>query len=998
MSTLDIEKPKILSKNLFPVVGIGASAGGLEAFKKLIKAIPEDSGMAYILVQHLHPDHESSLPDILQLVTNLPVIEISNNVHVNANNIYVIPSNKMLVATDGILNLSPRPTKGKLNLPIDIFFSSLAEVHQAHAIGVILSGNGADGTMGLKAIKDHGGLTFAQDPGSAAFDDMPQHAIDSDMVDFILTPEKIPARLMELQQSFVVSSSVDENSAKNIKNEFELRQILALVKKVIGVDFTFYKQTTIRRRIIRRIALLNLETTKDYLDYLGENKGEPGILFHDLLIPVTSFFRDPTTFDVLCKTVFPQMLKDKSAGNPLRIWIAGCSSGQEAYSMAICLLEFLGDKISQFKVQIFATDISEKCIEKARSGTYLRKEMEGISETRVQKFFTKVDGNYQIKKQIRDICVFAVHNLLKDPPFAKIDLISCRNVLIYLEVFLQKKVLTMFHYALNDKAVLLLGKSETTGSSSDLFTLLGKRDKLYARLSIPGKFTNTTPRRQETSFVEKDPFLKNKEKKIYDFQKSADDVLLLKYSPPGVVVNEQFDIVQFRGLTGEYLEPSPGLASLNVLKMAKETLSFEIRNALHKAKSTREPFIKSGIPISKGKKLVNIEVIPLLNTVDVHYLILFKDEVNGNGLKITGKGKQLKGSKGNGADPTAGTSYRLRIEQLEKELAQGREDMSTITEDQESANEELQSSNEELLSGSEELQSLNEELETGKEELQSTNEELITVNQELYERNEALNLSRRFAETTISIIHEPLLVLDENFVVKSANKSFYRTFHLTEDATLGKVLFQLQNSGWEIPGLRKAFEKIRTEEKEAMMETEIAFTFPLIGERVICFNIQPMNKENGGHQILLAFDDITLKKNEEKSLREKAAEISKERQVLHNFFMQTPALLCILKGPDHMFELVNPIYLEFIGNREAVGKRLIDVIPELKGQGFVELLDKVYNTGEPYTGKESLIFIESEKGKPEQRFLNFHYQAFKNTQGINEGILVFAYDVTQAGE
>ncbi len=424
MPKSEIDEPKILSQNLFPVVGIGASAGGLDAFKKLIATIPEDSGMAYILVQHLHPQHDSALPEILQRVSKIPVIEISDNVKVSPNNIYVIPSNKMLIATDGILKLSPREAKNKINLPIDIFFSSLAEVHQAHAIGVVLSGTGADGTAGLKDIKDNGGLTLAQDPATSNYDGMPQSAIDAGVVDFIMAPEKISEKLMELRQGFTVDALDDSDTAKDKINEDSFRQILALLKAKVGVDFNFYKQTTVRRRIIRRMLMLQLESVKAYVDYLKKNKPELDILFQDLLIPVTSFFRDKPTFDTLCETVFPEILKNKQANNSLRFWIAGCSTGQEAYSIAMCLHEYMSDHISNVKVQIFATDLSEIAIKKARNSVYSKKELEGVSESRLERFFNKIEGHYQVKKAVRDMCIFAVHNLVKDPPFAKMDFIS----------------------------------------------------------------------------------------------------------------------------------------------------------------------------------------------------------------------------------------------------------------------------------------------------------------------------------------------------------------------------------------------------------------------------------------------------------------------------------------------------------------------------------------------------------------------------------------------
>ncbi|MEO8853282.1 MAG: chemotaxis protein CheB, partial [Ginsengibacter sp.] len=433
------DQTKILSKNLFPVVGIGASAGGLEAFKKLVKAIPVDSGIAYILVQHLHPDHSSALPEILQRETRVPVSEISDNVKVEPNHVYVIPANKLLVATDGILQLSPRPSRDQKNMPIDIFFTSLAEVHQSHAIGVVLSGNGADGTLGLKSIKENGGITFAEDLGSAAYDSMPQNAINAGVVDFILSPENMPGELLKLNNTFNILPSGDNAIPVALTEEESFKQIFSLLRLNNGVDFTYYKQSTIRRRVLRRMIICKLESIADYLILLKQNKPEQDTLFQDILIPVTSFFRDPTMFDTICETVLPELIENKSSVNPLRIWVAGCSTGQEAYSIAMCIYEYLSDKISTVRVQIFATDISEKSIQRARLSIYNKSEMEGLSEGRIRDFFTKTNGNYQVKKIIRDMCVFARHNFLKDPPFAKLDMISCRNVLIYLEPFLQKK-------------------------------------------------------------------------------------------------------------------------------------------------------------------------------------------------------------------------------------------------------------------------------------------------------------------------------------------------------------------------------------------------------------------------------------------------------------------------------------------------------------------------------------------------------------------------------
>lgn len=428
-------KVKILSDNLFPVVGVGASAGGLEAFKRLVKAIPVDSGMAYILVQHLDPAHESILADLLQRITKIPVEEIINNIKVEPDHIYIIPSNKLLTATDGVLQLSARSPKGYKNMPIDLFFSSLAEVHQSQAIGVVLSGSATDGTQGLKAIKSKGGITLAQDPQSATYESMPKSAIDTGVVDYILQPEMIPQKLLSLQATF--NTAGDKTISEAESDDIKFKEILSLLRSRKGVDFTYYKQTTIRRRIKRRVGMSLKGSIAEYLNYLKENTQEQDILYQDLLIPVTEFYRDPKLFNVLCDTVFPAFFKNRMSDEPLRIWVAGCSTGEEAYSIVMCLHEYLGDK--SFDVQVFATDISEIAIAKARSGLYTKSEVKNLSATRLQRFFTRSDGNFRVNKTVRDACVFAYHNYVKDPPFSKIDLVSCRNSLIYIQSNLQKK-------------------------------------------------------------------------------------------------------------------------------------------------------------------------------------------------------------------------------------------------------------------------------------------------------------------------------------------------------------------------------------------------------------------------------------------------------------------------------------------------------------------------------------------------------------------------------
>jgi two-component system, chemotaxis family, CheB/CheR fusion protein len=862
--TKHIEQPALPYS--FPVVGVGASAGGLEAFKRLIKALPENPGIALILVQHLEPTHESMLTDLLQKVTKIPVHEITDNVVIESNHIYIIPPNRSLTAFDGRLQLSPRPPKDKKHMPIDVFFTSLAEVHQEQAIGVVLSGSAADGTLGLKQIKDQGGLTFAQDPQSATFGSMPQSAIDAGVADFVLPPEQIALQLGALTKTLrngILEESADGQQDK--KDAF--KELLNLLRIRKGTDFTYYKQTTIQRRIVRRMGLNKIERLADYSKYFKENATEQELLYQDLLIPVTGFFRDPQTYETLSESVFPLLFNGREFGSPLRIWIAGCATGEEPYSIAMSLHEWLGDRIADRKIQIFASDVSEVSVSKARGGVYSKREVAGLSEERLHRFFVKINGSFQINKSIRDMCIFARHNFLKDPPFAKMDVISCRNVLIYMESFLQKKALTTFHYALNENGYLWLGKSETIAPAADLFVAFRKADKLYSRKSVPAKISPVASDSHDRASTNK-PDQSSSRPGRDDFQKSADELLLARYTPSGVVINEQMDIVQFRGSTGAWLEPSPGKPSLNVLRMVREGLSFELRNALSKAKANNKAETKEHIPVQVlgVQKRVTLEVIPLPNTVEPYYLILFRDELP---VPVT------KSAADNGSSPAERqkSAEGEHIEQLEMELAQLREDMKAITEDQDAANEELQSTNEELLSGSEELQSLNEELETSKEEIQSTNEELTTLNQELFDRNEQLNLSRIYAESIVATIREPLIVLDKDMKVKTANPAWYKKFGASEEQTEGRLLYGLGNGQWDLHELRKMLENLRVM-SEKITDFEINYIMDGEEQRVLLLNASRIFREDDTELVLLvAIEDVTEARKRETDLREFSQEL-----------------------------------------------------------------------------------------------------------------------------
>jgi len=867
-----IDEPET-HKAQFPVVGIGASAGGLDAVREFLKALPAKSGMAYVFVQHLSPEHESILPEILQKVAPFPVHQITDNIHLEPDNLYIIPNNKVVTTTDGILKLAPLNKKKDSGTTIDVFFSSLGIVHQSYAVGIVLSGALKDGTVGLQVIKSYGGITFAQDEHSAEFESMPKSAARSGAVDFIMSPRDIARHLVSINNPFHTNYSKEEVTQTIPQQDNEVfKQILTVLRVRRGVDFTYYKQSTLKRRIVRRMALNKLEKPADYLNFLRETKAEQDALYNDMLISVTNFFRDTESFEMLCNTILPDIVNKKRSGEPIRIWVAGCATGEEAYSMAICLQEYLGDKASAMKLQIFATDISETAIHKARTGLYSQNELQGVSSSRLQQFFVKIDGHYQVEKAVRDMCVFAHHNLLKDPPFSKIDLVSCRNVMIYLEPVLQKRALGTFHYSLNEDGYLMLGKSESIGGNTDIFTAYVGGEKIYHRRGPIGRFMNVASSGREQTFREIDKSVQ-KESAEKDVFRLADEAMLNNFVPASVLVDDKFDIVQFRGATETWLAPPTGKPNFNLLKMAREGLSFELRNILHSAKKNNLIARKSAVffKINGLQHYVNIHAYPLKDTAEPYYLVVFQiASATGTQMAAIDTNKHAENIDYNESE--------VRVEQLERELMQVRADMRGITEEQETANEELQSANEELLSGSEEMQSLNEELETSKEELQSTNEEIMIVNKELMSRNDQLNDSRLYTEGIVNTIRDALLILDSNLRVKRATGGFYSKFETDEKATEGHYIYELGNRQWDIPALRELLEQILPAHK-VTHDFEVTHVFPRIGKKVMCLNARQIDNINGGKLILLSIEDITDKRKVQEGLAEaeRLLDESKER-------------------------------------------------------------------------------------------------------------------------
>jgi two-component system, chemotaxis family, CheB/CheR fusion protein len=788
-----------LIRATFPIVAIGASAGGLEAFSNLLRALPPEPGLAMVFIPHLDPKHESAMVELLSRTTQLPVFQAKEGTEVRCNSVYVLPPNSDMTISDGVLHLLRREAGRGQHMPIDTFFRSLAEDQTSNAIGVILSGTANDGTLGLLAIKNNGGITFAQDSNSAKYDGMPHSATASGVVDFVLPPDQIAQQLIRVQ-----TLPVSEKTKEALDgNDRLLKEIFRLLKSVSKVDFVDYKIATIRRRILRRMSINRVEEVGDYVKLLHRNPQEIEALYRDVLINVTSFFRNPEVFDSLREVVYPKILANRSSSEPIRVWVPGCSTGEETYSHAISLVEILSELRVEVPVQIFGTDLSENAIQRARAGIYKETISNEVSEIRLRRFFHKANGGYQISKSIRDMCVFARQNVFSDPPFSRMDLISCRNVLIYLSPVLQKKIIPIFHYALKQNGFLLVGSTEgLLGSGSEIFDLVDRKAKIYQKRPVPSPVTfgltisAEGPRepgheRPNQAAKEDAPA-----KTPADVQREADRLLLTKYVPSAVVVNDDLEILQSRGRTSRYLELPTGRASLNLLKMARPGLLYELRLLIDKSRKNGVPTAKDGVVLedANGGVVVRVEVIPFRTPArdQRHFLVLFEE---------TDRTKAPVHAKTTPRDKAASDSKDVQIAQLKQELASTKEYLQSIIESQEATNEELQSANEEIQSGNEELQSTNEELQTSKEELESANEELNTVNEEIQNRNQQLAQLSNDLLNLLNSASFPIIMLSEDLHIRRYTPEAERVFGFT-DQDMGKALTRLPQ-GLEIPQLER---------------------------------------------------------------------------------------------------------------------------------------------------------------------------------------------------
>jgi two-component system CheB/CheR fusion protein len=957
------------------IVGMGGSAGGLEAFVEFFSHLPPDTGLAFVLVPHLEPTHKGMLPELLGRHTTMKVVEAEDGMTVQRNQVYVIPPNADLALLHGKLQvLQPTEPRGR-RLPIDVFFRHLAADQKDRAIGIILSGMGSDGSMGLRSIKECLGVGMVQDPLSAKFDGMPRSAINTGMVDFIASAQGLPDQLLEycthapaIRRQF--QSAEAEPSAA-------LEKVFVLLRDHTGNDFSCYKTNTIQRRIDRRMSVHQFDHLPRYLRFLQENPQEVGLLYKELLIGVTNFFRDPGLFDFLKESVFPRLFDGRPAGSPVRVWNPGCSTGEETYSLAILLKE-CSEKIAAQgnpEIQIFATDIDKDAIDKARRGEYSAGIATNVSPERLERFFIHDGEGYHIRKEIRDLIVFAPQNLLVDPPFTKMDILCCRNLLIYVNADTQRKLLPLMHYVLNPGGFLILGTAESIAGFDRLYSPVDRKWKVFQRREVvdrPRLQMPTSLRPQDRAEIAGRKSLGEPEMDVsYVVQRA----LLDSYGPPAVVVNVEGDILYVNGRTGKYLEPSSGKTNNNIFAMAREGLRDEVHTALHNSAAKNVPVTSAGVRVKSngGFTIVNLTVKPLVELTAPRMFLIVFEEISASLTATDRENRPISP----GAD--------VESTELEDELRRTRDRLHATVEEKFAVQEELHSANEELQSNNEELQSINEELNSSKEELQSLNEEMQTVNAELETRIEELSqsnsdmknllngteiatifldsdlgikrftspsakivnlatsdvgrplghfttnlkydrltvdarqvldtlvpkevqvqttdgrwyemrvlpyrtannvidgvvmtfsditamkrleellrrqqaeakASRDFAENIIATIREPFVVLDGDLRIVSASDAFYVTFQVTPAMIEGRLLYEIGQKQWNIPGLRQLLEDILPKSNR-FDGFRVEHEFPTIGRKVLLLNGRQM--EGGpdpARLILLAMEDVT---------------------------------------------------------------------------------------------------------------------------------------------
>ncbi len=884
----------------FAIAGVGASAGGLEALTQLFAELPGDVPMAFVIVQHLDPRHTSLTPEILARTCKMPVAEAADGAVVKPGHVFVMPSGADIGLENGRLRLLPRANP--VHLPIDRFFRSLAEQQKSNAIGVVLSGTGSDGALGLEAIHAEGGITFAQSADSAKFDGMPRAAVATGVVDFVLRPSHIARELRRIVESSAAVSLFDDDARADDESREELlAHIFTLLREATGTDFSRYRRASILRRMARRLTLHRKGSLADYAEILEATPGEIRALFQELLVGVTSFFRDPQVFARLEQTVFPAMLKSHRGEAPIRIWVPGCSQGHEVYSIAMCLLDSMAAGTRKnVPVQIFGTDVSEEAIRMARTGTYIENIELDVPPERLRRYFVKTDGHYQVGRPIRDLCMFARHDVTKDPPFPNLDMVSCRNLLIYMEPALQHRIIPAFRLALKRNGILVLGKSETVGPYNDVFESIDKTHRLYRATGVLNVNRYLTvsrmralspgaPRREEMG-VDAVPG-------GWDLQRHLERVLISEYAPPGVLVNEALEVIQYRGDTTPYLMPPSGQASQSLVKMAREGLLPSLRAAIREAQAAGRQIIKEGVRVrsEEGLREFALRIIPIkIDPAADGLLILFEEP------------HSREGAVGKPTPSAALASPDSSTEELKRELESLKEFLGTVIEDREAAHEELQSSNDQLLTSNEELQTMNEELESAKEELQSVNEELTTINEELQNRNAELVGINSDLQNVLHCANIPMLIFGRDLSLRRFTEQGGKVFGFSL-ADLGRPLARL-DARLNVPGI----EQMLLDVIDNLIPKEVDSQDPTNG-RWHKVTIRPYRtEENNLDGAVATFTDIDLVKRGEVRYEQL---FNRTFQAPHDGMLLVDAATgCILKANQRLMEMLGIATHELYGH------------------------------------------------------------------------------------
>ncbi|MBV5303808.1 MAG: PAS domain-containing protein [Chlorobium sp.] len=952
----------------FPIVGIGASAGGLEALEIFLKNVPARCGVAFVIVQHLDPTRKDMMVELLQRVTAIPIVQVIDCLKIEPDHIYVIPPNRDMSLLHGILHLLEPVEPRGLRLPVDFFFRTLADDLREQSIGVILSGMGSDGSLGLRAIKEKGGGIFVQEPSSAKFDGMPRSAIDLCPVDVIAPVEELPGKILAWLKHIPLSSKQDNPLEEKALSGLD--KVIILLRLQTGQDFSRYKKSTIYRRIERRMVIHKIERIADYVRFMQENPHETDLLFKELLIGVTSFFRDPAAWESLKLKVISSLLAIRPIGGVLRAWVAGCSTGEEAYSLSIVLREAIEavNPPRNFRLQIFATDLDKDAIDKARAGYFPLNIAADVLPERLLRFFERDDHGYRISREIRETVVFAPQNVIMDPPFTKLDILICRNLLIYLEPELQKKLLQLFHYSLNPDGVLFLGSAESLGSLSNLFKPLDATVRLFSKrsngvrpepLTLPYSFPNTQPAFQ--GVVTDQP---KSQTPTINLQAITDQFLLQNYTPAAVLTNDQGDILYINGHTGNYLEPAAGKANWNIFAMAREGLRYELNLMFVSVHHQEGAVTKSGVNIGSngGAQKVNLTVELLEKPYALRGLVLV----------VFTEHKSVEGV-GAAAQPIVADSEGEPHGLLQQELNQALDEILSIREEMQSSQEELKSTNEEMQSANEELQSTNEELTTSKEEMQSMNEELQTVNHELRSNVNDLLQANNDMKNLLNSTDIATLFLDDALNIRRFTTRTASIIKLIA-SDVGRPITDIVTD-LHYPALADDAKEVL--HSLVFSEKEVSAT----DDRWFAVKIMPYRThENRIVGLVITFTDVSIAKKLEESLR-----VSKE---LFRVAIESSGIIVAAVDKELRYTwLYNPNH-EFNASA-SIGKR-DDEFPDMQNTAeLMEVKRKVLATGEPV--RRDLAVISSDGSL---RFYEFIAKPQRNADDKLIGVITVTVDCT----